>query len=155
MTAKKKPEDVLPAGRKTKFDDTNFVKALELYQAGATDVEVAKKLKVTDRTINNWKIKFPAFFQSVKIAKEFNDQEVEQSLFKRAKGFVRKVQKVDKFGRIIESEEELPPDPTSMIFWLKNRKPKEWRDKQEFEHNVTVIPVINIGNKKEEWVLKT
>jgi hypothetical protein len=27
-----------------------------------------------------------------------------------------------------------PPDPTSMIFWLKNRQPQDWRDKQEHEH---------------------
>ena len=26
-----------------------------------------------------------------------------------------------------------PPDPTSMIFWLKNRQPKLWRDKPESE----------------------
>ena len=25
------------------------------------------------------------------------------------------------------------PDTTAQIFWLKNRKPQEWRDKQETE----------------------
>jgi hypothetical protein len=32
-----------------------------------------------------------------------------------------------------------------MIFWLKNRKPAEWRDKQEVEHSggvtVTATPL--------------
>lgn len=27
------------------------------------------------------------------------------------------------------------PDTTAAIFWLKNRKPKEWRDKHELEHS--------------------
>ena len=27
--------------------------------------------------------------------------------------------------------EHFPPDPTSMIFWLKNRQPDKWRDKRE------------------------
>jgi hypothetical protein len=29
----------------------------------------------------------------------------------------------------------IPPDPTSMIFWLKNRRPESWRDKTEVEHS--------------------
>lgn len=28
---------------------------------------------------------------------------------------------------------DIAPDTTAQIFWLKNRKPKEWRDKQEVE----------------------
>ena len=28
-----------------------------------------------------------------------------------------------------------PPDTTAAIFWLKNRKPEEWRDKQAVEHS--------------------
>lgn len=138
-------------GRPTKFNNDKFVEALALYQEGATDAQVAEKLQVTEQTINNWKIKFPAFFESIKVAKDFNDQEVVASLFKRAKGFVRKVQKVDKDGCIHDVEEELPPDPTSMIFWLKNRQPKEWRDKQEIDQNINIVPVINIGvTKKDE-----
>ncbi len=27
------------------------------------------------------------------------------------------------------------PDTTAQIFWLKNRKPAEWRDKQEINHS--------------------
>jgi len=34
-----------------------------------------------------------------------------------------------------EITKEIPPDATSMIFWLKNRRSKEWRDKQEIEHS--------------------
>jgi len=33
-----------------------------------------------------------------------------------------------------EKTKEVVPDTTAQIFWLKNRKPTEWRDKQELEH---------------------
>ena len=29
---------------------------------------------------------------------------------------------------------EVAGDTTAQIFWLKNRKPAEWRDKQNIEH---------------------
>ncbi|MDD5356326.1 MAG: hypothetical protein PHY56_07320, partial [Candidatus Omnitrophica bacterium] len=30
---------------------------------------------------------------------------------------------------------EVIPDVTAQIFWLKNRQPDKWRDKQEVEHS--------------------
>ena len=32
---------------------------------------------------------------------------------------------------IFQNEREVPPDTTAIIFWLKNRKPEAWRDKQD------------------------
>jgi len=34
-----------------------------------------------------------------------------------------------------EKTKEVSPDVTAQIFWLKNRKPAVWRDKQELEHS--------------------
>lgn len=33
---------------------------------------------------------------------------------------------------------EVVPDTTAQIFWLKNRKPEKWRDKQDVEHSGTI-----------------
>lgn len=33
----------------------------------------------------------------------------------------------------LEVDKQVAPNPTSAIFWLKNRKPNEWRDKKETE----------------------
>ncbi len=30
-----------------------------------------------------------------------------------------------------DEEIYIPPDTTAQIFWLKNRKPEEWRDKKD------------------------
>ena len=32
-------------------------------------------------------------------------------------------------------KKEVAPDTTAQIFWLKNRKPEKWRDKQEVQHS--------------------
>ena len=34
-----------------------------------------------------------------------------------------------------EVTKEVVPDVTAQIFWLKNRKPTEWRDRKEVENN--------------------
>jgi hypothetical protein len=39
---------------------------------------------------------------------------------------------------------EYQPDTTSIIFWLKNRRPDKWRDKTEHDVNVNEIPEIKI-----------
>ena len=34
---------------------------------------------------------------------------------------------------LLEVDKQVAPNPTSAIFWLKNRKPDEWRDRRETE----------------------
>lgn len=42
-----------------------------------------------------------------------------------------------------------PPDTTACIFWLKNRKPKDWRDKVESDVHVTGEIIVEIGGDAE------
>ncbi len=35
-----------------------------------------------------------------------------------------------------DEEIYVPPDTTAAIFWLKNRKPEEWRDKRHVEEKI-------------------
>lgn len=37
-----------------------------------------------------------------------------------------------------EKTKEVTPDTTAQIFWLKNRRPDKWRDKQEIGHSGSV-----------------
>lgn len=41
-----------------------------------------------------------------------------------------------------EKMKEVVPDTTAQIFWLKNRKPTEWRDKQQVEHSGEITNTI-------------
>ena len=123
---------------KPEYDDLAYKFCL----LGATDKKLAEFFEVCEATINNWKNNFPSFLESIKRGKVVADGEVASSLFKRATGYVHKETKVATHeGQITDSKEfdkHYAPDPTAAIFWLKNRQPAQWRDKQEVDHTLTV-----------------
>lgn len=137
------------AGRPTKFKSEYVEIAKELCARGAIDLDLARVFNVEEKTINNWKEEFPAFLHAIKEGKAIPDQEVENALLKRAKGFSRTVQRLSKDGDAIDCEEEIVPDPMSCIFWLKNRRTDRWRDKQELEHSGNLSISVNV-NKKDK-----
>ena len=123
-------------GRPTKYKDEETLKVVKaLAECGKTDEEIAEILSVTFQTINNWKLQHPDFFESLKKAKDTPDDKVERSLFERACGYTRSIERLSKTGEVVDTLEEMPPDVTACIFWLKNRRPEKWRDKQDHEHS--------------------
>lgn len=122
------------AGRPTKFKDEFTEQATKLCALGATDADVADFFKVNVATLNRWKLANPEFCASLKIGKEPADDRVEQSLYRRATGYTFDSEKIFHHqGAITRAEcvEHVPPDVTACIFWLKNRRPEQWRDKPE------------------------
>jgi len=120
-------------GRPTKFNETIRDKIMAMAGAGKTDVEISKAVGVSRSTFSLWK-NAHKISDTLKDAKNIADELVEASLFRRAIGYEHKEVKVfydSKSGECVEHEvvKHYAPDPTSMIFWLKNRKPQEWRDK--------------------------
>lgn len=121
-------------GRPSKYQESFVEQAAKLVRLGATDRDIADFFEVTETTINNWKLQYPDFLESLKRTKEEVDAQVERSLFHRAMGYSHPAVKMFNIaGEIVEKEyiEHYPPDPTSMIFWLKNRQPDKWRDRRE------------------------
>ena len=121
-------------GRPTDYKQAFCKQAQKLCELGATDRELADFFAVSERTIYRWMIEHDDFCQSLKDGKESADQRVARSLYRRAVGYSFDTVKImqDK-GRevIVPYEEHVPPDVTACIFWLKNRRSKEWRDKRE------------------------
>ncbi|MGC6358379.1 helix-turn-helix domain-containing protein, partial [Pasteurella multocida] len=104
---------------------------------GATDKDIANFFEVSESTLNNWKNEYPEFLESIKKGKMLADANVAERLYKRALGY----EAPDVDIRVIENKivetpliKHYPPDPTSAIFWLKNRQPEKWRDKQVIDH---------------------
>lgn len=127
--------------RPTKFKDEYIQQAEKLCKLGATDVEIADFFEVDVRTIYRWKAENEAFCQAVKTAKEVADERVERSLYARANGYEHDETDIRVVGgEIVQTpiRKYYPPDTTAAIFWLKNRRPAEWRDKVEQEHSGTV-----------------
>lgn len=126
--------DAKKAGRPSKYKVEFDKQAAKLCRLGATDRDIADFFGISEATLNNWKLKHPAFLESLKRSKDEADSLVEQSLFRRATGYSHPATKFFQAGgEIIRQDyvEHYPPDATSMIFWLKNRQSGKWRDKPD------------------------
>jgi hypothetical protein len=123
-------------GRKTSYNPGYIVLAQEIAKLGATDVDIAKCFQVSESTINAWKREHFEFAEALKRGKQVADALVEASLFHRATGYSHEAVKIfadPKTGaeKQVAYIEHYPPDTTACIFWLKNRRPAEWRDRAE------------------------
>lgn len=152
------------AGRPTDYKDEYCQQAEKLCKLGATDAEMADFFEVDERTINNWKTDHPEFFQSIKKGKTLADANVADRLYQRALGYTHEAVKIfptggeseDEEGNkskgplIVPYQEHYPPDTVAAIFWLKNRQPKKWRDKQEVDvrtpEGISVTYQLQEGN---------
>ena len=117
---------------------------------GLNDEQIAKNMGINVATLYKYKNLYSKINEALKRGKEVIDIEVENALLNKAMGFkvmVKKSYKVKDVeydnGRkvkeserieMVDEEQYIPPDTTAQIFWLKNRKPAEWRDKQNIEH---------------------
>lgn len=114
---------------------------------GLTDEQLAAKIGITATTLYDWKNKYPVISEALKRGKEVVDVEVENALLKRAMGYEyteTRTEKADGTVKIIVMQKIMPPDTTAQIFWLKNRRPAVWRDKQQVEHSTDKPFEVNI-----------
>lgn len=75
-------------------------------------------------------ISFPELANALKINKEQADRRVEDSLYQQA----------------------LKGVPSCIIFWLKNRKPSEWRDVQNIQGEVGHYIIADRPLTEDEWI---
>lgn len=122
--------------------DEGLIKIEGWARDGLTDEQIAHNMGIHPSTLYDWKKKYSEISESLKRGKEVVDRQVENALLKRALGYEyyevtyetveeddgMTVERVTK--RVLKHER---PDTTAQIFWLKNRKPIEWRDKHETE----------------------
>ncbi|MHA0858231.1 transposase [Paenibacillus sp. CMAA1364] len=142
----------MAGGRKTKYH-THVEPKLLLIAAWARDgltmEQIAAKLGVAYSTFKIYKGQQSALSAALKKGQEVADVMVENSLFNRAIGyqFDEVTKESDKVlnpetgewvNVMVETKrvtKEVQPDVTAQIFWLKNRRPDKWRDKQDIQHS--------------------
>lgn len=144
-------------GRPSKYETHVEPRLMEIEgwaRDGLIDEQIAKNLGVAYSTFKEYKKKFSDLTAALKKGKEVVDREVENALLKRALGY--RYEEVTK-ERIIKKDvkgdpmtdlhgfpvyemvttkkvrKEVQPDTTAQIFWLKNRKPEQWRDKRDID----------------------
>ena len=104
---------------------------------GLTDEQIANNIGIVPSTLYDWKNKYSEISEALKKGKEVIDRQVENALLKRALGYEYEevTKELTDIGLKVTKvvKKEVQPDTTAQIFWLKNRKPVEWRDKHETE----------------------
>lgn len=103
---------------------------------GLIEKQIYHNMGISKNVFYRWKKESQEFQELLKESKDTADREVENALFKSATGFVG------------PDEKYYPPNTTAQIFWLKNRKHEDWRDKRETDVNVTT-PVSETASKVE------
>lgn len=125
---------------------------------GLIDQQIAHNMGIAYSTFRDWVDKFPALSASLKKGKAPVDLEVENALLNSAKGYTTKVKKPIKVktkkqlagkGTIeeehiefVDEEVYIPPNTAAQIFWLKNRRPDKWREKQDVSVNTEPVRIV-------------
>lgn len=122
---------------------------------GLTDEQISRNMGIAYSTFREWKKKYSAFSAVLKRSKDVVDREVENALFKRAMGYKYDEVTYERGEEVKRVTKEVAPDTTAQIFWLKNRKPAEWRDKIEQQQTVTIqddgfLDALK-GTIKDDW----
>lgn len=129
---------------------------------GLTDEQISHNMGIHPSTLYDWKNKHPDMSETLKKGKEVVDRQVENALLKRALGFEYKETKIiieqDEYGKDRKRQEKTTkvalPDTTALIFWLKNRKPEDWRRKTAKEYRAEDLQLekmaVEIERQKAE-----
>lgn len=121
---------------------------------GLINEQIANEIGIHPSTLYDWKKKYPEITEALKRGKDVIDRQVENALLKRALGYdfeeitQERILKKDVKGDPMTDlhgfpiyemvttkkvRKEVQPDTTAQIFWLKNRKPEQWRNKQDID----------------------
>ena len=130
-------------GRKGKYLDWLTEDKLSLIEGwkrnGLTDEQIASNIGINKSTLYDWSKKFPKFSNSLKKGLEEANIAVENALFKSACGYdyeetteeLKWDHKTSSWVMMVTKRQKkhMPASQTAQIFWLKNRRAENWRDK--------------------------
>ena len=101
---------------------------------GAIERDIAKKLGVSESTFSGYKHAHQELMETLTVNKEVADARVESALYKRAIGY-EYTETCTEDGpdgvKIKTTVKQVAPDVTAQIYWLNNRRPDRWRNKQD------------------------
>lgn len=140
-------------GRPSLWKDEFIGQAQRLAMLGMTNEEMAKFFGIGITTFDRWLKEKCAFRGAVKNGKEIADADVVVSLYKRATGYSHPDVHVSNYmGEVTLTPivKHYPPDPVSMIYWLKNRQPARWRDRPTADGDDDAPPPVKIEVKVKD-----
>lgn len=143
-----------PAHRPSKYKPEYAKIAFGMALIGATDKDLARSFGTTESTISLWKLQHPQFSEALKQGKDDADANVGTRLYQRAMGYDAPDLHIAVFdGKVIKTPiiKHYPPDVTAQIFWLKNRRPAQFRDKPEVAVTVNNEVTVDTSKPVEQW----
>lgn len=110
--------------------------------------QICANLGVSDR----------AWYEAINLSEEFAelstrtkevvDREVENALYKRAMGYeYDEVTEEYEMGFLTKKKvvhKYQPPDPASQIFWLKNKRSADWKDRREVDNTMALAKLDDV-----------
>lgn len=126
-------------GRKGKYaewlEEDKLVLLTGWARNGLTDVDIAYNMGINVATLYEWKKKYIDIAEALKEGKEVADLRIENALYQKALGYdAEEVKEEYEAGICVKktvTRKHYAPDTTAQIYWLKNRKPENWRDKPQ------------------------
>lgn len=128
------------------LEEDNLIRLQGWARDGLTDEQIAHNAGINRDTLKEWKKRFPAISAALKKGKDVADREVENALFRSAMGYSAEE---EVWERVVDKDtgeanmvltkrmiKHIPASQTAQIFWLKNRKPEEWREKRITEEHI-------------------
>lgn len=122
---------------------------------GATNEELGGFFGVTRRTIDNWIANVPEFTAAVRKGRALADARVARCLYERAVGYEHTVKRtVLHQGKewTLTDVVHLPPDIKACIFWLRHRRPENWRERAEVsDDGVDDIALLDAASEQARF----
>lgn len=122
---------------------------------GLTNEQIAENMGINRDTLYDWQKKYPEFSDALKSTKEITVFEVENALYKAALGYYveESITTVTATGKAHTEirKKWIPPNTTAQIFYLKNKDPENWRERNDItlsESNGVLESLMNLHNGK-------
>lgn len=117
-------------GRPTLYTPEFCEQAHNYCLLGATNDDLAGFFHVCPSTIDNWMARHDDFAAAVKRGRAEADAKVARCLYDRAVGYTETSERevmVRGERRTLAQTIHHPPNVQACIFWLRNRRPRDWR----------------------------
>jgi len=129
---------------------------------GLSEAEIAERIGISERVFKRWIKSYPEISRALYLGRAGADYAVVEALYKKATGYTVNLNKTVKLkrsdfdpdtGKKIRDYEELatavdqsyiPADIRAGLFWLKNRQPGRWSDRQESEYQADIVGIVEI-----------
>ena len=144
-------------------DKVDYDQAERMASMGLTDKEMGYVLGVSESTIHKWKRDDPAFLEVLKKGKLKADLNVTTSLYKRATGststeiyseLVKTIMPATRKGdpdlvreemKVVKRvEKTIVPDTMACMYWLNNRRPAQFKFRQDPKAGDEKEPLLGI-----------